>query len=289
MESVYKGYMGKSLKIDLTTKKVEEYPISDEYRKKYLGGKILACKIMDDLISSPIDPLSHDNIIIISTGPITGGGSPCSSRFNISTISPLTNLYTSSNCGGNFGLQLKKAGYDLLVITGKSKDKVRLEILEDNVVNFIDAKDLWGKTTSETQEALPKGGKLVIGPAGENMVRFACVVNEERAAGRGGVGAVFGSKNLKAIFATGKKMCEAFNKEKLQQINKKWVNRLREHPLTGETMPKLGTANLFRPMQKRGLLATKNFQHGQFDGWEKISGETMARDYLIKKDRKSVV
>ena len=282
MSTKYGGYANKALKINLSTKEVSEYPISDEYRKLYLGGKILACKIIDDMISAPIDPLSEENIIVISTGPLSGAGSPSSSRFNISTISPLTNLYTSSNCGGNFGMQLKKAGYDVLVITGKSKEKIKLEVLENSTVNFVDASDLWGKTTGETQEALPRGGKLVIGPAGENMVKYACVINEERAAGRGGVGAVFGSKNLKAIFTTGKTMYNAFNKEKLQAINKKWVKRLQDHPLTGEIMPKLGTSNLVKPMQKRGLLATKNFQNGQFDGWEKISGETMAQDHLIK-------
>src|SRR5690606_32489533 len=137
-----------------------------------------------------------ENAVVITTSPLTGTAAPCSSRFNVSTISPLTGLLVSSNCGGNFGLSLKRAGYDGLIITGKSPDKVYLDISPDGIA-CKDATGLWGKTTSQPQELLGPGGKLVIGPGGENVVRYASLVSQERAAGRGGAGAVFGAKNLK--------------------------------------------------------------------------------------------
>jgi len=282
MATEYKGYQGKVIKIDLSTEEVTEYPFSDRERKLYLGGKIMAAKIISDFIKGPIDPLSEENVIVISTGPLNGMNCPSSSRFNVSSISPLTNLLTSSNCGGNFGLHMKRAGYDAVIITGKSKKKLLLNITED-AVEFKSADELWGMKTGEVQEAI-KGnvGKLVIGPAGENLVNYACLASQERVAGRGGIGAVFGSKNIKAVVATGKKMPEAFNKDKLTEINKKWIKRLQTHPLTGKQMPQLGTAGLVSMMQARNLLSTKNFSKGKFDDFKMVSGEELAEKHLVK-------
>lgn len=276
------AYTGKILKIDLTAKAVEEYPFSDDDRKKYLGGKIMAAKIIADHIKAPIDPLGEENIIAVTTGPLNGMGSPCSSRFNISAISPLTNLYTSSNCGGNFGLNLKRAGIDALIITGKSEEKVYLEVTPEGV-EFKNADSLWGMNTGPAQKAIsPKGGKIVIGPAGENLVKYACVVSEERCAGRGGVGAVFGSKNLKGVFAQGNIIPKPKNKEKIQEINKEWTLRLKAHPTTGEQLPKYGTAGLVTPMHVNRLLSTKNYNDGRYEHFEDISGETLTEKYLVK-------
>ncbi len=283
MATQLNAYAGKILKIDLTDRKVCEYPFSDELRKLFLGGKVMAAKILYDNISGPIDPLSKDNMLVISTGPLNGMGGPCSSRFNISAISPLTNILTSSNCGGPFGLSLKRAGYDALIITGKSEERIYLEILADNVVNFKNADALWGLKTGPAQEAIPeKGGKVVIGPAGENLVKFACAVSGDRAAGRGGVGAVFGSKNLKGIVAYGNKTYEAYDKEKLVEHNKVWVKRLKDHPTTGVQLPKLGTAALVAPMHAKHLLATHNYQTGSFENFEDISGETLSENNLVR-------
>lgn len=277
------AYAGKILKVDLTDRSVSEYPFSDELRKLFLGGKVMAAKILYDNISGPIDPLSKENMIVITTGPLNGMGGPCSSRFNISTISPLTNILTSSNCGGSFGLSLKRAGYDGLIITGKSEERIYLEILGDNVVNFKNADSLWGLKTGAAQEAITeKGGKVVIGPAGENLVKYACAVSQDRAAGRGGVGAVFGSKNLKGIVAYGNQTYDAFNKEKLVEHNKVWVKRLKDHPTTGVQLPKLGTAALIAPMHAKHLLATHNYQTGSFKDFEDISGETLAENNLVR-------
>jgi aldehyde:ferredoxin oxidoreductase len=168
------------------------------------------------------------------------------------------------------------------VICGKAKTKTYLNITNDKV-EFLPADKLWGMTTGEAQEALGgKSGKIVIGPAGENLVRYACIVSEERAAGRGGLGAVMGSKNLKAIVAQGNFVSQAKDKEKLKKLSKKWVKKLKEHPLTGEQLPKLGTAGLISKMHFKNLLATKNFSYGQFEGHDKINGEYMAEHHLIK-------
>jgi len=282
MSTKYGGYMGKVLKIDLTTQEVSEYPWSDEQRALYLGGKIMAAKILYDCIQPGTEPMAPENYLAVTTGPLTGTGAPSSSRFNISTLSPLTGFLASSNCGGNFGLNLKKAGYDALIITGKAANKVWIEINEDEVL-FHDAADLWGKTTSETQETLGGDtGKLVIGPAGENLVRFSGIFSEDRTAGRAGVGAVMGSKNLKAVTATGKKKAEVHNREKMKKTYKAWVKLLVNHPLTGDALPKYGSGFLLRAMQEHRVLATHNFKHGRFDDYDKISGHTLAEKYLIK-------
>ena len=279
------AYAGRILRINLSDKTFSDYPFDDRDREKYLGGKILAAKILYDHILKKTDAFDPENIIVISSGPLNGAGSPSSSRFNISGISPLTGLVTSSNCGGNFALHMKRAGFDAVIIVGKAEKPTFLKITETNV-EFLSAEELWGLTTGETQEKLDKlglkGGKIVIGPAGENLVRYACIISGERAAGRGGLGAVFGSKNLKAVTATGAKPTEAFDKENLTAFNKKWTAILRGHPLTGMQLPKLGTAGLLSIMQIKHILATKNFSAGQYADFDKISGETLAETRLLK-------
>lgn len=282
MSTKYGGYMGKVIKINLTTRVVNEYPWTDEDREMHIGGKIMAAKILYDNIKSTVEPFSDENMIAITTGPFTGAGVPSSSRFNISTLSPLTGLITSSNCGGNFGMALKKAGYDALVITGKSKDKIWIEIVEEEI-KFHDADYLWGLDTAKTQESLPKEhGKIVIGPAGENLVKYAGVFSQERAAGRGGVGAVMGYKNLKAVTSIGTKKPIIHNPEKTKELNKKWIMSLKKNSLTGKQLPKLGTAGLVKIMQEKHILATRNFKYGQYDDYNMVSGEELAGKHLIK-------
>lgn len=189
------GYTGRIAKINLSNGKIEDYSIEEEDREKYLGGKILAAKIIYDLLDEKVEAFSKQNIIVVTTSPLTCSTSPCSSRFNVSTISLLTGLLASSNCGGSFGMHLKRAGYDGIIITGKSDEHVYIDVTNEQII-IKNAEHLWGKNTSETQELLGAKniGKFVIGVAGENMVRYAAVISEERAAGRAGVGAVFGFK-----------------------------------------------------------------------------------------------
>ena len=287
----YSGYMGKVLMVDLSKSLVTEYPWSDEDRELYIGAKAMASKIMFDNFTGKETAFSEDNLIIVSTGPLTGTGAPCSNRFNISTLSPLTGITTSSNCGGNFGYYLKKAGIDALVIRGKCAVPTWIEIKNDKFF-FHEAGDLWGMKVSQSQEELQrrmnearkcrvKCGMLSIGPAGENLVKYAAVISGERAAGRAGVGAVFGSKNLKAMVATGNHEVQVFDPEKTTKLYQKWTETLRKHPLTGNQLPKMGTAGLVSPMQMRGILSTKNYNYGQFEHFDKVSGEVLAEDYNI--------
>lgn len=291
MATNYGGYMGKVMSIDLTTGLIDEYPWSDEERRLYIGGKTMAAKILGDHLTKDTKPLSKENMLVITTGPFTGTGTPSSSRFNVSTLSPQTGILTSSNCGGNFGYYLKKAGMDALIIKGRSERPVWIEINNENFT-IHEADDLWGMNTGPVQTALDeklkmpngkirKNGKIVIGPAGENLVRYASIVSNERLAGRGGTGTVMGWKNLKAVTVSGSKTVPVKEKEKLDKLNQKWFKYLKSHPLTGDQLPRLGTAGLVSTMQMRGQLSTRNYKYGTYDDYEKVSGETLAEEYNI--------
>ena len=286
MASKYAGYMGKVIQIDLTHETVTEYPWTDEQRELYLGGKIMAARILCDHLTGKETAFSEENWVVISTGPLTGTGAPSSARFNISALSPQTGILASSNCGGSFGFHLKKAGYDALILTGKCQGRKWLEINEDQIL-FHDAGDLWGTKTGECQEKLAqltgkkKFGKLCIGPAGENLVKYAGIFSDERAAGRTGLGAVLGWKGLKAITVSGSRNVPIHDKEKTTEWCKKWFTYLQNHPLTGNQLPKMGTAGLVSSMQMRGLLSTKNYSAGQYKDFEMVSGERLAEDFNI--------
>ncbi len=293
MATNYGGYMGKVMLIDLTTGQAKEYPWTDRERRLFLGGKTMAAKILGDCLTPSVTPLSEENMLVITTGPFTGSGTPSSSRFNISTLSPLTGILTSSNCGGNFGYYLKKAGLDALIIKGKSPSPVWLEI-QNETFTLHDAEDLWGTLTGNAQTLLDeklkqttgngkpvKNGKIVIGPAGENLVSYASIVSNERLAGRGGTGCVMGWKNLKAVTVSGNHTVTVKNAKKLSRLNKAWFRYLRKHPLTGDQLPRMGTAGLVSTMQMRGQLSTKNYNYGQFDDFDMVSGETLAEKYNI--------
>ena len=286
MNSKYAGYMGKVMMVDLSTETVTEYPWTDKDRELYLGGKIMAAKILCDHLSGKETAFSEENWIVISTGPLSGTGAPSSARFNISALSPQTGILASSNCGGSFGLYLKRAGYDAIILKGKCQSRKWLEIVDDQFI-FHEADDLWGTKTGECQELLAgkvstkKFGKLCIGPAGENQVLYAGIISDERASGRTGLGAVMGWKNLKAITAAGTHTVEVANKEKTKAWIKKWFEYLQKHPLTGNQLPKLGTAGLVSSMQMCGLLSTKNYSAGQFEDFEQVSGEYLAEHYNI--------
>lgn len=287
MASKYYGYMGKVIKVDLSNQTVSKYSWTDRQRELYIGGKIMAARILYDHLTGKETAFSEENWMVISTGPLTGTGAPSSSRFNISSLSPQTGILASSNCGGSFGYYLKRAGYDALILSGKCKEHTWLEIREDEFI-FHNADDLWGTRAGECQEKLTekmkvksKFGKLCIGPAGENLVKYSAIISDERAAGRTGMGAVLGWKNLKAIAVTGNKSIPIYNWEKTRAWNKKWITYLQKHPLTGEQLPKMGTAGLVSTMQSQGLLPTKNYSAGHYEDYEKVSGEALAEHYNI--------
>ena len=275
------GYAGKMARIDLSTGRIEHFMPPETELVKYLGGKGLAAKIIYDETGERVEAFSEENLIVISTSPLNASGVPSSSRFNISTISPLTGLLVASNCGGDFGLHLKRAGYDALVISGKSPGKVLIKVTESGI-ELCDASKLWGKTVSEAQAMMGAGGKLAIGVAGENLVRYACVVSGERVAGRGGAGAVLGYKQVKGIVAEGNLRVAVPDPEKLKNFSRRWIGNLKKHAFTSEQLPKLGTLSFVRKMQANNMLATKNFSSGRFDGFELLSGETLRDKHLVK-------
>ena len=270
------------LEINLSTKKVRRFKIDAEMFRYYIGGKTLAAKLLYDLTPAGIDPLSEEAMIIINTGPANGTGAPSSSRFNMTFKNVMTGGIASSNCGGNFGMMLKKAGYDGIILTGKSKAPSYIEILDGNV-HVKEAGHLWGMDTEQVQKEFPRQyGTIVIGPAGENLVSFAGVLSGERVAGRCGAGAVLGSKNIKAVTVYGTKSPCIYNKEKFDQQIEKWVHFLQSHPMTGISLPKYGSAGLVTKANATCSLPTRNFQKGFYEKAEDISGETLADTELIK-------
>lgn len=291
MQSKYGGYMGRVLQINLSTGDVTDYPWTDKDRELYIGGKTMAAKILYDTLTGRENAYSEENPLIISTGPLTGTGAPSSSRFNISSLSPQTGFISSSNCGGTFGYHLKRAGIDALIITGRREERTWIEI-DNGSVTFHNADGLWGTRVTECQRLLAekmsskrgcdiKFGKLCIGPAGENLVRYSAVISDERAAGRTGMGAVLGWKNVKAIAVCGNHDTPVHDPSATKKWCQKWFRYLRNHPLTGNQLPRMGTAGLVSSMQMRGLLATKNYTEGRFEHFDKVNGETLAEEYNI--------
>ncbi len=268
--------------IDLSTHLVERYPISETLYKSYIGGKTLGARLLYDLTPAGVDPLGKDAVVIINTSPANGTGAPCSSRFNMTFKNVLTGGIASSNCGGQFGVMMKRAGYDGIILKGQSESPCVINVV-DNQITISDAGELWGKDAEETQLAFPKiYGKLVIGPAGEHLVRYAAAVSGERVAGRCGAGAVLGAKKIKALVAYGTQRPEIYNREKFDKYVRKWVKFLRSHPMTGEALPNYGSAGLVSKANASNALPTHNFKYGHSKDAHTVSGETLADKYLLR-------
>ncbi|HEY5557906.1 aldehyde ferredoxin oxidoreductase N-terminal domain-containing protein, partial [Acetobacterium sp.] len=201
------GYMGKILRINLTTGSITKEDLDFELAKKFIGGRGLGTKIYSDEVDPKVDPFAPENKIIIINGPLSGTATPTGGRYMVVTKSPLTGTIASSNSGGQWGAYLKYAGYDAIILEGRASLPVYINIEEDKV-EILPALDIWGKLVSETSIALkakhPDAKVMTIGPAGEKLSQMAAIMNEDdRTAGRSGVGAVMGSKNLKAITVNG--------------------------------------------------------------------------------------
>ena len=270
------------LLLDLTSGRQQTYSISKEMFQKYLGGKIMAARLLYDLTPAGLPVFAPESVVIINTGPMNDTGAPSSSRFNMTFKNVLTGGIASSNCGGLFGVMLKRAGYDGLILTGKAKEPSRIDIT-DGEVSILPCPELWGLDTEETQKQLPKRcGKLVIGPAGERLVRYACAVSGERVAGRCGAGAVLGAKNVKAITAYGTRQPEIADPEGFRRSVAKWVKFLKSHPMTGDILTHYGTGSLLNKANSTSSLPTRNFQKGTYAHAGEISGEAMARTCLTR-------
>ncbi len=268
--------------IDLNTGKAERYEISKALYKNYIGGKTLGARLLYDLTPAGLDPLSAEAVVIINTSPANGTGAPSSSRFNMTFKNVLTGGIASSNCGGQFGVLMKRAGYDGIIIKGSSESPCTISII-DGEITISDASELWGKDAEETQQAFPKiYGTLVIGPAGEHLVRYASAVSGERVAGRCGAGAVLGAKKIKAVVAYGTKRPEIHNRKGFNKYVKKWVKFLRNHPMTGESLPNYGSAGLVSKANSTNALPTHNFKYGHSKDAHYVSGETLSEQYLLR-------
>jgi aldehyde:ferredoxin oxidoreductase len=284
MVKIIKGTSNKILEIDLTDSTFSVSTISKKDRKLYLGGKGLVLKLLFDRQKPKTDPFSANNYLAFDTGVIMGTNAPCSARFSAVTKSPLTNTFFHSSCGGPFGMTLKTSGWDSLLIKGKASKPVYL-VIDKNGVEFKDAKHLWGKTTTETEKLIANEGtgSLIIGPAGENLVRFANMKSGHRFLGRGGLGAVAGSKNLKAIVAKGKEFkIEPVNKSKFQKVRKKLNKYLWQNPVTSKNYRNLGTSSHVLMSNKENILPVLNFKDGSHKNAELIAGETYLNKYKFK-------
>lgn len=283
------GYQGKVLRIDLSTGIFNVEALDEALAKKYIGGRGLGTKMYADEVSPDIDALSPENKLFFVTGPITGTQTPTGGRYMVITKSPLTGTIASSNSGGYWGPELKFAGYDIIIAEGKAEKPVYV-LIEDDKIEIRDASHLWGKVVSETTEILEsetpeKSRILTIGPAGEKLSNMAAIMNDyDRAAGRSGVGAVMGSKNLKAIVVRGTGKVEVAQPDTLKEVTKVWLQKIKENGVTGQGLPTYGTAVLVNIINENGVFPTNNFQTSHFDEAEQISGETLTEKYLVKKD-----
>jgi len=283
------GYMGKILRVNLTEGTLRDEMLSEDVLKMWLGGRGLGVYLMLKEVDPRVDPLSPENKLIILTGPLTGTAAPESGRWCSVTKAPLTGTIHDSHSGGKWGPELKFAGYDGIIIEGASEKPVYLWI-HNGKAELRDAKHLWGKDTHATTDILIEelGDKnikvMCIGPAGENLVKFACLINDKgRAAGRGGHGAVMGSKKLKAIAVRGTMKPKIANESRFREAVKLNVDKIKKHPVTGEALPKYGTAVLVNIINKHGILPTRNFQTGVHPTADKYSGETIAEKTLIRR------
>jgi aldehyde:ferredoxin oxidoreductase len=283
------GYQGKILRVDLSAGTYRVEDLDEALATKFVGGRGLATKIYADEVSPAVDPLSADNKLLVATGPLTGAPVPTGGRYMVITKSPLTGTIACSNSGGYWGAELKFAGYDIIIVEGKAAKPVYISI-EDDKIEIRDASHVWGKVVSEATDALKadapdKARVLMIGPAGEKLSNIAAVMNDySRAAGRSGVGAVMGSKNLKAIVVRGTKKVGIANQEEMKEAVKVCMDKIKENGVTGTGLPTYGTAVLVNIINENGVYPTKNWQESQFDLADSTSGETLAEKYLVKKD-----
>jgi len=284
-----KGICGKLLEIDLTSGKTKNTTISDEMVEKYLGGRGLGARLLFDFLPAQTDPLSPENVLLFLTGPLTGSMVTGSSKFVVVTKSPLTRGWCDSYSSGRIAVELKKAGYDGMVIRGRSNHPCYIKI-NDGGIEIREADRLWGKDSFTTERMLkeieknPSAGVSSIGPAGENLCKFACINSDlYRQAGRGGVGAVMGSKRLKAIVVKGTKGVDLHDRKKLVALNRENYQRSRKSQVAQARM-KYGTPLTLNITHAGGILPTKNFQFGTWDkALEKIDSVGVYKSTISHK------
>ena len=280
------GYGDKLLRVNLSNGKVLKEEISDSMKRDFLGGRGFAIKLLWDEVKN-VDPLSEKNKLIFAIGPLSGQLLPSAGKMVVASKSPLTGGYGDGNMGTMASVYLRKAGYDGVVLEGKSEKPCYI-LVEDENVTIMEATDLWGKDTLEAQELLEKkhgknSGVLLIGPAGENLIRFATVMSQKgRSGGRPGMGAVMGSKNLKAVVIKGTKNISNFDDAKLKELGKKGYDEIKGKE-NYEFWMKQGTMQAFEWSNENGCLPTYNFREGVFEFSKEMDGYVLEKLHAGRK------
>jgi len=285
MKFEFDGYAGKILEIDLTQGRIERTSLDRGLVSNYIGGKGFAAKYLYDHLPQGCDPFGPENLLIFATGPLTGTLAPGSGRCIVSTKGPASGYWLDANCGGSFGPEMKMAGLDILVIKGKALHPVML-VVDDEEVHLRKASDLWRNDTFSThrwiKEQLGEEFRVAcIGEAGQKRVRFANIISEARAFGRGGAGAVMGSKNLKAIAIRGHHPMTIAKPEYFMRVCREAFNELAIHPDSGGGRQKYGTNTILSCMNEAGVHPVRNFQKGVFQGRSTVDEEGI-REYYIR-------
>jgi len=275
------AFLGKSLDVDLTEGRIEISNLSEELVRKFLGGRGINAWLLHQHAAEGVQPLEPGNILILSCGLLTGTAAPASSRLHVSSKSPLTGIMGSSNVGGGFGAKLYSTGFQCILIRGRAKTPVTLWIRDRNI-QIVDASSLWGLDTWETQERLrnelgDEGLEIMaIGPGGENLVPFACIMTDrDHAAGRTGMGAVMGSKNLKAIVVRGGKRWPRIDPSSVSAV-KGYIHKIKSSPRYRD-ISTYGSAGDIRWINEMGIMATRNYRETQFGDYDKIEGKQFQR------------
>ncbi|MBP1730982.1 MAG: aor 6 [Deltaproteobacteria bacterium] len=286
-----KGYMGKIAWIDLSNRTVKTEELKEDVARKYLGGKGLGAYLLYKNLKQGTDPLDPDNLLIFLAGPLTGANFPCVGRAAVVTRSPMTGTFLDSYAGGLFGPTLKFAGFDAMVIRGKAEKPLYI-MVDDGNVSFHDAGDLWGLATTEAEKRLKdefrgkKKGKLsiaAIGPAAEKGVRFSGIVSDRRMFGRGGAGAVMGSKNVKAVVLMGSGKVPIADEARFSEVVARCKKALSEHPMTkkGGPFPRMGTIFTVHATNETGTFPTRNWKENTFEYANDIGSEGFPK-YITK-------
>ena len=279
------GTTGKVLRVDLTHGSVKVETLSEAFYRLYPGGKALAGYILLNEVPAHIDAFDPRNQLVIANGLMTGAPVSTATRYIVSAKSPLTGGYGESEAGGFWGPELKMAGYEAIVVSGRAPEAVYLWI-QDEAVEIRPAAHLWGRKTAEVQEAIrselgdDKVRVLQIGPAGENLVRYAGLTNDLRHFnGRNGLGAVMGSKNLRAVAVRGSQRYQsmAHDGRALIDLGRKLARGVRDNPLSWDLQNR-GTPGLVEPLNTAGILPTRNFRKGRSRRWTGLSGRSTSRN-----------
>ena len=284
---LYKGYTRKILRVNLTATSVIPEELPNGQLKKYIGGAGLAARMLYDELLPGIDPLSPANKVLFLAGPLAGTIAPTGSRLGVYSKSPLTGGFFHSSAGGHFAPELKYAGYDGVIIEGVSASPVYLYI-DNQRAELRDATRVWGERTDATQHWLKRdigdeaAQLAVIGPAGERLVRFANIVVGSRALGRGGIGAVLGSKMFKGLVVRGKGKLEVHDMPGTLRLSREICEIMRGHPSTGQVLPTFGTPVLVNANNSLGVFGSRNWQSETFEGAENLSAETMRQKIVVR-------